>query len=89
VINIAGVPASQIVIFRQSVGTAAAVAVSHYFASQSPPIVFAGTVLVALFVNVLTWSLPTMLQELFPSYCLFAGFLRYLIIFSALSRINS
>jgi abhydrolase domain-containing protein 12 len=35
-------------------GTAAAVAVSHHFASQSPPTVFAGTVLVAPFVTVPT-----------------------------------
>ncbi|KAL6230664.1 hypothetical protein BDW75DRAFT_222042 [Aspergillus navahoensis] len=52
--NVAGIPASRIVIFGQSMGTAAAVAVSHSFASQSPPVVFAGTVLVAPFVNVPT-----------------------------------
>ncbi|KAL4981473.1 Alpha/Beta hydrolase protein [Aspergillus falconensis] len=53
-INVAGIPASRIVIFGQSMGTAAAVAVSHRFASLSPPTVFAGTVLVAPFVNVPT-----------------------------------
>ncbi|RDW64571.1 alpha/beta hydrolase [Aspergillus mulundensis] len=52
--DVVGIPASRIVIFGQSMGTAAAVAVSHHFASQSPPTVFAGTVLVAPFVNVPT-----------------------------------
>ncbi|KAL4900387.1 hypothetical protein BDW74DRAFT_188236 [Aspergillus multicolor] len=50
----AGIPASRIVVFGQSMGTAAAIAVSHHFASQSPPTVFTGTVLVAPFVNVPT-----------------------------------
>ncbi|KAL4812136.1 Alpha/Beta hydrolase protein [Aspergillus spinulosporus] len=50
-IYVAGVPASQIVIFGGSIGTAAAVAVAHHFASQWLPTVFAGTVLVAPFVN--------------------------------------
>ncbi|KAL2839300.1 Alpha/Beta hydrolase protein [Aspergillus pseudodeflectus] len=47
----AGIPASRIVIFGQSMGTAASLAVSHHFAAQSPPTNFAGTVLVAPFVN--------------------------------------
>ncbi|KAL3465695.1 Alpha/Beta hydrolase protein [Aspergillus heterothallicus] len=52
--RVAGIPASRIVIFGQSMGTAASVAVSHHFAAQSPPTIFAGTVLVAPFVNVPT-----------------------------------
>ncbi|KAL2828472.1 Alpha/Beta hydrolase protein [Aspergillus cavernicola] len=53
-INVAGIPSSRIVIFGQSMGTAASIAVSHHFAVQSPPTIFAGTVLVAPFVNVPT-----------------------------------
>lgn len=52
--NVAEIPASRIVLFGQSMGTAASVAVAHHYASQSPPTVFAGTVLVAPFVNVPT-----------------------------------
>ncbi|KAL3480416.1 Alpha/Beta hydrolase protein [Aspergillus californicus] len=52
--NVAGIPASRIVIFGQSMGTAASIAVSHHFSAQSPPTVFAGTVLIAPFVNVPT-----------------------------------
>ncbi|KAL4948674.1 Alpha/Beta hydrolase protein [Aspergillus filifer] len=52
--DVAGIPASRIVLFGQSMGTAATVAVSHHYAAQSPPTVFAGTVLVAPFVNVPT-----------------------------------
>ncbi|KAL4801261.1 Alpha/Beta hydrolase protein [Aspergillus unguis] len=52
--NVAGIPASRIVLFGQSMGTAASLAVTHHFAAQSPPTVFAGNVLVAPFVNVPT-----------------------------------
>ncbi|KAL4876906.1 Alpha/Beta hydrolase protein [Aspergillus karnatakaensis] len=52
--NVAGIPASRIVLFGQSMGTAATIAVSHHYAAQSAPTVFAGTILVAPFVNVPT-----------------------------------
>ncbi|XMA18750.1 hypothetical protein WAI453_011541 [Rhynchosporium graminicola] len=52
--SVAGVPPSQIVIFAQSLGTAVALAISEHFALQSPPVVFAGTILVASFVDVAT-----------------------------------
>lgn len=55
-INIAGIPPSRILIFAQSMGTAVGLAVSQHFALQSPPVVFAGTVLVAPFVDVATLS---------------------------------
>lgn len=48
----AGIPPERIVIFAQSIGTAVATAVTHHFALQSPPILFAGTVLVAPFSDV-------------------------------------
>ncbi|KAI4184100.1 MAG: hypothetical protein LQ346_006161 [Caloplaca aetnensis] len=53
-INTAGVPPSRILIFGQSIGTAVSLAVSEYYAQQSPSIVFAGMVLVAPFADVAT-----------------------------------
>ena len=52
--NIAGIPPSRILIFAQSMGTAVSIAVSKHLALQPLPIVFAGTVLVAPFVDVAT-----------------------------------
>ncbi|KAJ5904167.1 hypothetical protein N7504_006550 [Penicillium tannophilum] len=52
--NIAGIPPSRILLFAQSMGTAVAIAVSKHLALQDTPIVFAGTVLVAPFVDVAT-----------------------------------
>ena len=50
--KVAGIPPSRILIFGQSLGTAVSLAVSEHFALQSPPVVFAGTVLVAPFADV-------------------------------------
>lgn len=52
--NIACIPPSRILIFGQSLGTAVSIAVIEHFSRQSNPIVFAGTVLIAPFVNVFT-----------------------------------
>ena len=52
--KVAGIPPSRILIFSQSLGTAVSLAVSEHFALQSPPIVFAGIILVAPFVDVAT-----------------------------------
>ncbi|CAG8896161.1 unnamed protein product [Penicillium nalgiovense] len=52
--NVAGIPPSRILMFGQSMGTAVSIAVSKHLAVQNPPIVFAGTVLVAPFVDVAT-----------------------------------
>ena len=52
--KIAGIPASRILIFGQSIGTAVTLAVSEHYATQNPPIVFAGAVLVAPFADVVT-----------------------------------
>lgn len=52
--NVAGIPPSRILIFGQSMGTAVSIVVSKHLAVQDPPIVFAGTVLVAPFVDVAT-----------------------------------
>ncbi|KAL8957643.1 MAG: hypothetical protein Q9193_005137 [Seirophora villosa] len=53
-VNTAGIPPSRILIFGQSIGTAVSLAVSEHFALRSPPAVFAGTILVAPFVDVAT-----------------------------------
>jgi abhydrolase domain-containing protein 12 len=52
--KVAGIPPSRILIFGQSMGTAVSLAVSRHLALQSPPVVFAGTVLIAPFVDVAT-----------------------------------
>jgi abhydrolase domain-containing protein 12 len=52
--NVASIPPSRILIFGQSIGTAVSIAMSKHLALQSPPVVFAGTVLVAPFVGVAT-----------------------------------
>ena len=51
-IEAAGISPERIVLFAQSIGTAVAVSVTHHLATQSPPILFAGTVLVAPFADV-------------------------------------
>lgn len=48
----AGVPPERIVVFSQSIGTAVALSLTHHLALRSPPILFAGTVLVAPFADV-------------------------------------
>jgi abhydrolase domain-containing protein 12 len=48
----AGVPPDRIVIFAQSIGTTVAISVARHYALESPPILFAGTVLVAPFADV-------------------------------------
>lgn len=53
-ISVAGLPPSRILIFGQSLGTGISLAVSEHYALQSPPVVFAGAVLVVPFVDVAT-----------------------------------
>ncbi|KAL9113331.1 MAG: hypothetical protein Q9187_007633 [Circinaria calcarea] len=50
--KVASIPPSRTLIFSQSLGTAISLAVSEHFALQCPPIVFAGSVLVAPFADV-------------------------------------
>ncbi|KAI4147376.1 MAG: hypothetical protein LQ340_005590 [Diploschistes diacapsis] len=52
--KVAGIPPSRILIFGQSMGTAVSTAVSTHHALQSPSVVFAGTVLIAPFVDTAT-----------------------------------
>ncbi|MCJ1340128.1 hypothetical protein MMC09_005422 [Bachmanniomyces sp. S44760] len=53
-ITIADIPPSRILIFGQSLGTAVSLAISERFALRSPPVVFAGMILVAPFIDVAT-----------------------------------
>ena len=48
----AGISPERIIVFAQSIGTAVAVSLTHHLALQSPPVLFAGTVLVAPFADV-------------------------------------
>jgi abhydrolase domain-containing protein 12 len=53
-LNIAKVHPSQIIMYSQSLGTAVNMAVAEHYALQDPPITFAGHILTAPFVDVLT-----------------------------------
>ena len=50
-LNVASIPASRIVIFGQSLGSAVNTAVAQHYAQQDPPVLFAGHLLVASFVD--------------------------------------
>lgn len=52
--NVANIPPSRILIFGQSLGTAVNMAVAEHFASLEKPVVFAGHILIAPFVDVPT-----------------------------------
>lgn len=52
--GVAGIPASRIVIFGQSLGTAVGISLANHFVSQSPPTSFAGMAFVASFSDVAT-----------------------------------
>ncbi|KAH0346662.1 alpha/beta-hydrolase, partial [Aureobasidium melanogenum] len=53
-LNVAGISPSRILIYSQSLGTAVNMAVAEHFALQEPPVVFAGPILTAPFVDVIT-----------------------------------
>jgi abhydrolase domain-containing protein 12 len=53
-LNVANIPPSRILIFGQSLGTAVNMAVAEHFASREKPVVFAGHILIAPFVDVPT-----------------------------------
>ena len=48
----AGIPASRIAIFSQSLGTAVSISLIHHLATQPEPVLFSGVVLVAPFADV-------------------------------------
>jgi abhydrolase domain-containing protein 12 len=62
----AGIPRERIVIFVQSIGTAVAASVTHPYALQSPPVLFAGTVLVAPFSDVESLREPYKVAGMIP-----------------------
>lgn len=53
-LNVAKIPSSRILIFGQSLGTAVNMAVAERFASRDEPVIFAGHVFIAPFVDVPT-----------------------------------
>ncbi|KAF1817887.1 alpha/beta-hydrolase [Dissoconium aciculare CBS 342.82] len=53
-LHVARIPASRIVIYSQSLGTAVNMAVAEHYALQRTPVVFAGHILTAPFVDVTT-----------------------------------
>ena len=52
--HVAGVPPARILIFGHSLGTAVGLAIAARYAARSPPVAFAGMVLVAPFADVAT-----------------------------------
>ena len=52
--EVARIPPSRIIIFGQSLGSAVNLAAAEHFSQQSPPVVFAGHILVAPFVDAVT-----------------------------------
>lgn len=53
-LNVANIPSSRILIFGQSLGTAVNMAVAESFAARDKPIIFAGHILIAPFLDVPT-----------------------------------
>jgi abhydrolase domain-containing protein 12 len=64
--RVARVSPERIILFGQSLGTAVAVAVSERLALQSPPIVLAGTILVAPLVNCVTLASTYRIAGIIP-----------------------
>ncbi|KAJ6260638.1 hypothetical protein Dda_4865 [Drechslerella dactyloides] len=53
-LKVAGIPPERIIVFSQSMGTAVTCALIEHYALESPPTIFAGTIMVASFVDVPT-----------------------------------
>jgi abhydrolase domain-containing protein 12 len=53
-LNVANIPPSRILVFGQSLGTAVNMAVAESFASRDKPVIFAGHIMIAPFVDVPT-----------------------------------
>ncbi|KAE9378785.1 alpha/beta-hydrolase [Stipitochalara longipes BDJ] len=81
--NVAGIPPSRILVFAQSMGTAVSVAISSYFALKSPPVIFAGTVLVAPFIDAATLASSYRLGGIIP---LLSPIARFPLLFTYLQR---
>lgn len=81
--NVAGIPPNRILVFAQSMGTAVSVAISNYFALKSPPVVFAGTILVAPFIDAATLALSHRLAGTIP---LLSPLAKFPLLFNYLQR---
>jgi abhydrolase domain-containing protein 12 len=84
--NVAGIPPSRILIFGQSMGTAVSIAVSEHLALRPLPVVFAGTVLVAPFVDVATLVSTYRVAGIIP---LLSPLARFPLLFNYLQRFIS
>ena len=82
-IHVAGIPASKIVLFGQSLGTAVAIALSQSSATLDPPILFAGMVLVASFSDVKTLTETYRVEGVIPVLTPLARVSRLLAFFTA------
>ncbi|EFE42395.1 hypothetical protein TRV_02834 [Trichophyton verrucosum HKI 0517] len=82
--NVARIPSSRLMIFGQSIGTAVSLAVLQHFAMQSPPVSFAGTILVAPFVNSASLAATYSLAGTIP---LLSPVARFSILFKRLSAL--
>jgi abhydrolase domain-containing protein 12 len=65
-LNVAKVPPSRILIFGQSLGTAVNMAVAEHFAMQHDPVIFAGHILVAPFVDLPTLATTYKIAGIIP-----------------------
>jgi abhydrolase domain-containing protein 12 len=81
--KVADIPSERILIFAQSMGTAVSVAISNYFALKSPPVIFAGTVLVAPFIDAATLASSYRLAGTIP---LLSPLARFPVLFNFLQR---
>ena len=65
-LNVAKVPPLHIVLFGQSLGSAVNTAVAQYYAQQDPPILFAGHILVASFIDTPTLASTYRITGIIP-----------------------
>lgn len=80
--QVAGIPPSRIVIFGQSLGSAVGISLSRHFAVHSPPVLFAGIVLVASFSDVATLMATYRIGGVIPVLSPLAHFPRVLSFFN-------
>jgi abhydrolase domain-containing protein 12 len=66
VINKVEIPASRILIYAQSLGTAVAISASQHYAARSPPVGFVGQVLTASFSDVATLTATYRIGGIIP-----------------------
>jgi abhydrolase domain-containing protein 12 len=84
--DIAGIPPSRILIFGQSLGTAVSSAVMEHFTLQTSSMAFAGVILVAPFVDVLTLMSTVRIAGIIPIVSPFGRFPRLFSYFGTFVR---